>query len=168
MDLTNRWTIIDEAVLKFSGFYQQAQYTQFNAVKKEIYTTSAMYQRGSGKPFDLAHCWDILRKAPRWTTQGDRMSMPRPIGTKRVKVAQANKKKSETVRKALGKRLLEENAMKESLDTLAKVSQERRDLEFMLIDTSGIVDPVYRLKIQKKNKMKYLIVLKRKRSKRRL
>lgn len=35
MDLTNRWTAIDEAVLKFSGFYQQAQYTQFNAVKKK-------------------------------------------------------------------------------------------------------------------------------------
>lgn len=65
-----------------------------------------MYQRGLGKPFDLAHCWDILRKAPRWATQEDRMSMPRPMGIRRAKAAKAakeNKKKLETALKAFEK-----------------------------------------------------------------
>ncbi|GAA5798004.1 hypothetical protein HPULCUR_007397 [Helicostylum pulchrum] len=102
------------------------------------------------KPFDLTHCWDILRKAPRWATQGDRMSVSRPIGTKRAKVAQANKKKLETVRKALEKRFLEEKAMKESKAKLDKVLQQSRDLEVMTTKTSEITDSLYRLQVQKR------------------
>ncbi|GAA5811866.1 hypothetical protein MFLAVUS_005312 [Mucor flavus] len=54
MDLNNRWTVIDEAVLKFSGCYQRTHYTKFNAAleEKTIQDNRAEFDRLFQGPMD--------------------------------------------------------------------------------------------------------------------
>ncbi|KAI9247111.1 hypothetical protein EDC94DRAFT_653161 [Helicostylum pulchrum] len=86
-------------------------------------------------------------------TQGDMMSMARPMETKRAKVAQANKKKLETIQKALEKLMLDqEKAMKESRAKFDKINQEFGHLRVIAINTYKIANPVYRLHDQKRQK----------------
>ena len=78
--LKSRWSRINLLVSKFVGCYDQQEREYHNGENPDNMMSRALadFQSKEGFPFNLQHCWKILRHEPKWRTHNEPTPQPTP------------------------------------------------------------------------------------------
>ncbi|XP_017230111.2 glutathione S-transferase T3 isoform X2 [Daucus carota subsp. sativus] len=82
--LMHRWSVIQLAVNKFQGYYNQVEGKSGCSEADKINNAKDMYKNLCKHNFSLEHCWNLLRHLPKWNIE---------FGTKKAKIFQKDSPK---------------------------------------------------------------------------